>query len=139
MHKVSAEDKAFESAFFNARLQPEAFTHAQHLRLAYVTLSQYPFEEAHARIRDAIKAFLRHHNINETHYHETLTRAWLMAVRHFMMQTPHSASAQAFMQQHPQLLSSSIMLTHYSKERLFSDKARREFVTPDLQAIPHDA
>ena len=38
--------------------------------------------------------------------------------------------------QHPELLDANIMLTHYSEERLFSDRARAGFVVPDRQPIP---
>jgi hypothetical protein len=37
------------------------------------------------------------------------------------------------------LLDSRIMLTHYSTELLFSDKARAKFVEPDLDPIPRYA
>jgi hypothetical protein len=65
-----------------------------------------------------------------------MTRAWVMAVRHFMEQTPSSDSADAFIEANPRMLDSKIMLTHYSAEVLFSDEARAKFVEPDLRPIP---
>jgi hypothetical protein len=53
------------------------------------------------------------------------------------METTSSAeSADSFIEQHPEMLDSKIMLTHYSAEVLFSDEARIKFVEPDLDPIP---
>lgn len=40
-----------------------------------------------------------------------------------MEKTAASASADAFIDQHPEVLDSNIMLTHYSAGLLFSDRA----------------
>lgn len=40
-----------------------------------------------------------------------------------MEKTTASASADAFIDQHPEVLDSNIMLTHYSAGLLFSDRA----------------
>jgi hypothetical protein len=53
-----------------------------------------------------------------------------------MQRSPAARSADAFIEANPALLDTRIMLTHYSRERLFSDAARREFVEPDLAPIP---
>jgi hypothetical protein len=86
--------------------------------------------------RATIRAFLSHHGIAPTRYHETLTRAWLLAVDHFMQRTPEASSADDFIARNPVLLDSRIMLTHYSAERLFSVAAREGFLEPDIEAIP---
>ena len=59
-----------------------------------------------------------------------------LAVRHFMVITPSSESADEFIEKNPRLLDSKIMLTHYSAEVLFSEEARAKFVEPDLHPIP---
>ncbi len=87
-------------------------------------------------MRESLVAFLGHHGIDAAKYHETITRAWILAVRHFMDRTPHSDSADAFIDANPVLLDSKIMLTHYSAEVLFSAEARARFIEPDLQQIP---
>lgn len=67
---------------------------------------------------------------------ETVTRAWVMAVRHFMELVSSSSSAESFMRFDPRMLDSGIMLTHYSASLLFSQEARERFVEPDLDPIP---
>jgi hypothetical protein len=53
-----------------------------------------------------------------------------------MNNTQPASSADEFIDMNPGLLDSRIMMTHYSKERLFSDEARKEFMRPDLDPIP---
>jgi hypothetical protein len=68
-----------------------------------------------------------------------MTRAWILAVRHFMGISPAADSAASFIASNPSLLDSRIMLTHYSTEVLFSLEARARFVEPNLELIPrHD-
>jgi len=86
----------------------------------------------------ALLTFLAHNDIPRSKFHETLTRAWVLAVRHFMNKGP-STSADDFIAQHPELLDSKIMLTHYSASVLFSQDARAAFVEPDLDPIPKPA
>jgi hypothetical protein len=87
-------------------------------------------------MKDALLAFLTHVGVGYAKYHETITRSWMMAVAHFMSESPPCDSAATFMASNPRLLDSRIMLTHYSPEVLFSPEARQTFVQPDLQPIP---
>jgi hypothetical protein len=138
-HSLSLLDRAFLSDFEEGRIAPSEFDHRAHVRLAYVYLTERSVDEAAAMMRDALLAFLQRHGIESSKYHETLTRSWILAVRHFMERTPDAASADAFLANNPPLLDSKIMLTHYSARLLFSAEARARFVEPDLQAIPpHD-
>lgn len=112
------------------------FDHRAHVRLAYTYLAETDADTATSRMRTALLDFLRHHGIPITKYHETMTRAWILAVRHFMETSPGSGSADAFIESNPRLLDARIMMTHYSTQLLFSDEARAEFVEPDLGPIP---
>jgi len=78
----------------------------------------------------------RHELSSEDRLFQTLTRAWILAVRHFMESSPSSPSGDAFITRNPALLDSKIMLTHYSANVLFSEEARARFVEPDLDRIP---
>ena len=135
-HRTSAADRRFVQDVESGRLSPDAFDHRAHLRLAYTCLAEHPEDEALTRLRSALLAFLRHHGVDPTKYHETLTRAWFLAVRHFMAGSPDAESADAFIDENPVLMDSGILRSHYSAELLFSDRARGEFVAPDIEPIP---
>ena len=136
VHHTSENDARFIGDLESCALQPSAFDHAAHLRAAYVYLASNDVDHAVARMRDTLQAFLLHHGIPVSKYHETITKAWILAVRHFMDLTPGCASAAAFIAANPRLLDSKIMMTHYSAEVLFSPDARARFVEPDLAPIP---
>ncbi len=138
-HELSDADREFRRAFEAGAFAPADFSHRQHVRLAYVYLVDCDVNLALDRMRAALVCFLSHHGIPATKYHETLTRAWILAVHHFMHRTPEATSADDFIDRNPMLLDSKIMLTHYSAGLLFSDAARAEFVEPDLDPIPRHA
>lgn len=138
MHTLSADDRAFVTRFEAGACTPTEFDHRAHVRLAYAYLVDRDTDAAVAAMQNALLAFLRHHGIDTAKYHETLTRAWIMAVRHFMARSGPAASADAFIDANPALLDTRIMLTHYSAAVLFSEEARHRFVEPDLDPIPPD-
>lgn len=136
MHILSADDRRFQADFAAGRLSPAQFNHRAHLRLAYTYLVEYTDEAALALFRKALLRFLEFHGVDASKYHETLTGAWILAVRHFMEKTAPASSFEAFINENSVLLDSRIMMTHYSNELLFSPGARQQFVEPDLSPIP---
>lgn len=134
-HQLSPDDRAFLSAFATGAMAPAQFDHEAHVRLAYGFLADAEVEAAVRQMRDALRDFLRRHQIPPEKFHETMTRAWILAVRHFMDRGA-STSFQDFITRHPELLDTRIMLTHYSAAALFSPEARAAFREPDLEPIP---
>lgn len=136
-HFVSDQDLVFRNRVESCRLPISEFDHRAHLRLAYIYLAENDVDTAVAMMRDALERLLTTNGIEPAaKYHETLTRAWTLAVHHFMSITPDSDSADGFIDQNPDILDSNVMLTHYSAETLFSDQARKYFVQPDIDPIP---
>jgi hypothetical protein len=133
---MSDDDRRFRAAFELGSIPPGDFDHRAHLRLAYVYLAECDVETAAVRMRAALLSFLERNGVEATKYHETMTRAWILAVRHFMAKSPGASSANAFIEANPAMLDSRIMLTHYSADPLFSGEARTRFVEPDLDEIP---
>jgi hypothetical protein len=135
-HTASTDDLAFRDSVESGTLQPSDFGHRAHLRLAYAYLTEHDTDGAYARMRTTILAFLARNGVDPSKYHETITRAWIMAVRHFMESSADCGSADEFIDANPVMLDSKIMLSHYSAELLFSNRARTGFVEPDLEQIP---
>lgn len=136
LHRASSDDLAFARDFEAFRVAPELFDHAAHVRLAYIYLCEVSVDAACDRMKRALLAFLDHLGVDPSKYHETITRAWIMAVAHFMNESVTCESAGEFMAKNPRLLDSKIMLKHYSAEVLFSQEARDEFVQPNVRPIP---
>ena len=135
-HKLSETDLAFRKKFETFAVDPSGFDHRAHLRLAYIYLAGTDTETAYRLMRRSLQAFLDHLGVGGAKYHDTMTRAWILAVRHFMENTPDCDSADAFIDANPLMLDTRIMQTHYSAGLLFSDEARAGFVEPDLDPIP---
>ena len=135
-HGLAEADLAFRRAFESGAVAPADFDHRGHVRLAYVYLCELSTDEAHDAMKRAILGFLQHLGADPAKYHETITRAWIMAVRHFMERSQPCESAAQFIERNPELLDAKIMLTHYSAQLLFSDHARAGYVEPDLEPIP---
>jgi hypothetical protein len=134
---LSSEDRDFQSAFEASAVTPAQFTHEAHVRLTYVYLAQFDVETAVRRMREALLSFIERNGIPRAKFHETITRAWVLAVRHFMDRSTSTSFAD-FVAKNPELLDSKIMLTHYSARVLFSADARESFVEPDLDPIPSE-
>lgn len=138
-HHASTADLEFRRAFEACEVLPAEFDHAAHVRLAYTNLCDRSIDDATERMKASLLAFLTHLGIGHEKYHETITRAWIMAVHYFMTRSEPQSSAASFTAANPELLDSRIMLTHYSAEVLFSPGARATFVEPDIQSIPPPA
>jgi hypothetical protein len=135
-HLSSVGDREFRREFESCKFPPAQFNHRAHIRLAYIYLSEHDTDTAYKLMRSALFSFLEYHGVDLSKYHETITRAWINAVRHFMETTLSAESADDFIEKNPRMLDSKIMMTHYSAEVLFSDEARAKFVEPNLEPIP---
>lgn len=135
-HALSGEDAAFLREFETGAFKPENFNHRAHLRLAYVHLANQGVANALPRFRSTLLAYLAHHGVSADKYHATLTQAWLLAVWHFMVKGGATRSAAEFLERSPALLDTRVMLTHYSRELLFSESARQSYIDPDIEPIP---
>ena len=132
---ASQSDRDFHTAFESCTVAPTEFNHEAHLRLAYVYLVENDLASAQRKMRGALLSFLAAYGIPPEKFHETLTRAWVLAVRHFMSRSPSLCFSEFAAKSQP-LLDSKVMLTHYSASVLFSPSARASYVEADLVAIP---
>ncbi|WP_317930242.1 hypothetical protein [Halioxenophilus sp. WMMB6] len=135
-HSASSDDQAHLNAFQHYQINAAEFHHRQHLQVAYTLLINYPLAEATLILRAAILVLLNHIGTSPEKYHETLTRAWLVAVNHFMASTPSCQSFAQFINANPQLLDQNIIYQHYSPELIQSAQARTTFVEPDIGGFP---
>ena len=132
-------DDVLLAAFEAATLSAADWHHRQHLKVAYLYLRQHPFEVALDRMRSGIRALNEAHEVVDAPtrgYHETMTQAWLHLVHVTLNEFGPVATADAFLDQHPQLESKRVLLFFYSRDLIMSPRAKREFVAPDLAPLP---
>ncbi|MGV6860093.1 MAG: hypothetical protein ACWA5X_14105, partial [bacterium] len=92
-HQLSVEDREFIRQVESCRFPVAKFDHRAHLRLAYAYLVEEGVEGAVQRMRNTLLGLLKHAGIDPSaKFHETLTRAWVLAVHHFMQQKGESHS-----------------------------------------------
>ena len=140
-----ASDAQFLAAFEQQQWPLEQWHHRDHIRLAYLYLRKYPFDEAAAKLRCGIKAHNQAHGIVDAPaagYHETVTIAWLRLVQAMLSEygpppeTESGDTGEAFCDAHPELMQKTALRLFYSRERLVSPHAKQHFVEPDLAPLP---
>ena len=136
---ISESDERFLSAFEACHFRADEFRHREHLRVAYIYLTLYPFDQALEKMEAGLRDLLRHLGAPSSQYHRTLTEAWLRAVHHFMGNSGPTSDFEHFLETAECLLNKEIMGTHYTPGVLSSEAARVAFVKPDLQPIPEHA
>lgn len=128
---LTPDDKQFLARFEALTLEPGAFDHQAHLRLAYLCLVLDGLEPAVQRVGRGIRAFAAKVGASDK-YHQTITEA-LVRVMGLRLARQPGADWSAFLAANPDLLhqAKELLLRHYSPERLFSAEARTRFLGPD--------
>ncbi len=133
------DDATLWDQFNGATLPKEGWTHAAHLRTAWLFLRRHALDEAHLLMRVGIIKLNAAHGLVETAsrgYHEAMTCTWLALVGAAQRLTPAVNDSREFLTMHAELLSKDAPLRYYSRERLFSVAARARFVAPDVGPLP---
>ena len=117
---------------FEGDLIPEdSFHHADHVRLAFAYLSQYPALQALDKFSAALKRFATARGKSQL-YHETITHAYLFLIRERMARSS-TADWDEFSRRNPDLLiwKDGILSRYYQPATLQSALARTVFLFPD--------
>ncbi len=141
MHfKSDAEIEHIALGIIDRSLPKPKWTHAAHFAAA-VWLLVSPDYDPFSDMPDIIRRYNEATGVANTDtegYHETITIVSLKAARWFMSE---AAETESLFEIVNKLMASEFgksdwLLTYWSKNRLFSSKARREWVEPDLAQIP---
>jgi hypothetical protein len=124
-------DDQFLAAFHSCRLPKEQFHNLDHFRLAWLHLHRESQLEAEIHVCQGIIAFAAHLGATQK-YHETITVAWLR-----LLATHPEPTFEEFIRKNEAKLSLDTLHRFWSAEILASQRARREWVPPDLQELPH--
>jgi len=136
-----AEVERLGKGLLACALERADWTHEAHLGATTYLLLKRPDIDVDAELPTIIRRFnesVGGVNSDTEGYHETITRAFLHGVRLFLGDAHTSKSLHQLVNE---LLLSPMgrrdwPLRFYSRERLLSVEARRQFVAPDLEVLP---
>ena len=119
------------SCFENDAIPGDSFHHADHVRLAFAYLSEFPVLRALEMFSDALKRFAAARG-KTLLYNETITCAYFFLI-HERMVRAEGMAWEEFVRLNPDLLvwRDGILSRYYREGTLQSDVARRVFVLPD--------
>ena len=133
-YKNEEEISTVVRSFENGTISRDDWGHAEHLTVALYYLSKYDYETALLKMREGIFNLLRAIKVDlskEMPYHETLTVFWMRTIDDFI----NSKTDNSIIEKANNLVEKfdkNYPLQFYSRELLFSNKARERFVEPDL-------
>jgi hypothetical protein len=128
------------TAFTACTLPRAAWTHTAHLSVGVWAVDRHGARAALDLLRAGITRLNEHHGTANTPtggYHETITAAYVTLIAAFLRAFGAASTLEARVEA---LLASplaepSALLRHWSKELLFSPRARAEWVPPDLEPL----
>jgi hypothetical protein len=140
LHAVTELDE-LAARFDEAAIPATEWTHHTHLRVGAILIHRQGKGVALDSLRDGIRRLNAAHGTvdSETRgYHETITRCYVHFIAQFLASCPREMT---FERRVEELLSGTLaerhfLLQYYSRERLMSPRARREWVEPDLRPLP---
>lgn len=112
----------------------EGFGHRQHLELTWRCLENSSPDEALAMVSAAIRQMAAAHGVPDK-YHATITSGWVHCVAVHRERWP-ADSFDEFIERNPDLLTPELLEHFYSRDVLFSERARSEIVGPDRRSLP---
>lgn len=133
-YKSDDEIHALVSAFEACSFHPSEFRHYQHLTVALWYVWHFSSEEATAKMITGIRRLAE--TYGKMGYHETITLFWLRIVANFVAERQNNsltAMANALIDN---CNNKDLIGQFYSAELLATDKAKVEWVEPDLKALP---
>ena len=133
-YKNDDEIRMLVSAFEACSFHPSEFRHYQHLTVALWYVWHLSAEEAIARMTNGIRRLAE--TYGKMGYHETITLFWLRVVSNFVADHRASslpATANALIDR---CNNKDLIQQYYSDELLATDKAKAEWVEPDLRPLP---
>lgn len=127
------EERALARSFLACTLDPAAFSHEAHLRVAWWFLRRGPSGGGAARFDRALRRYVAAVGVPEK-YHATITGAYLRLLAARMGTHGGEENWSTFLAFNPDLRERELLLRYYPRTLLDSRLARREFI-PAPRAI----
>jgi hypothetical protein len=110
------------------------FHHADHVRLTILYLARHGREGALSRLTTGIRRLAAADGRPEK-FHLTMTCAWLEVIEAARAKHPEARDPASLLAACPELLNRDLLRQCYSREQLESERARTEWMPPDLEAL----
>jgi hypothetical protein len=125
-------DQELLEQFESGTLPSECFHHREHVRVAFLYLSEYPVLEALQMFSNALRRFAAVHGKPQL-YHETITWAYIFLIRERMALAGTRQTWEEFASSNADLLTwkNGLLHDYYRQETLATDLARAIFILPD--------
>jgi len=136
-HKTEDEILNIVRAFENGTIKRADWRHAEHLTVAVYYAFHHDFDQALIKMRGGIFKLLRCFEIDlskEMPYHETLTVFWMRTIFDLLERENGDSSIVTANKISEMCSDKDLPLKFYSRERLFSEEARKNYLSPDLQS-----
>lgn len=132
---MQPDEAQFLIDFENCTLDPDLWTHTAHVRMTWLCLRQASYPEALERIRAGIMRYNGEVLDKLPEYHETVTVAF---ARLIASRICPGEDWETFAARNDDLFTRTppALSAYYSMTRLMSEEARKNFVEPDLRALP---
>ena len=131
--KTYEQIRSLVESFEACTIHPAEFRHYQHLTVALCYVWCLPYEAAVEKMTSGIRRLAE--SYGKTGYHETITLFWLRIVSKFAAEHADSltTTANRLIEKYN---NKDFIQEYYSSELLASDKAKAEWVEPDLKHLP---
>ena len=125
-------DQELLKQFERVTLPLDCFRHPEHVRVAFLYLTEYPVLEALQAFSRALQRFAAAHGKSKL-YHETITWAYIFLIQERMARAGRTQNWEEFARNNPDLLTwkDGVLTRFYREETLRSDLAKEIFVFPD--------
>ena len=130
---LSADDRRFLARFSDCTLPKEEFHHAEHVRLAWILLTEAPLLATLLRFRTLLKAYAAHIGAAAI-YNETITCFYLLLIRERMEAMAPDHGWEGFRAANPELFGypKALLEKYYPGGLAFSPEAKAAFLLPNL-------
>jgi hypothetical protein len=133
MGATALDDREFLASFEDLRIPGSEFRHRDHVRLAWIYLSEATLADGAFRFCTHFRRFVRHIGA-EPKYHETITWFYLVTIHQRIQARPPASCWEEFAGANEDLLDSrmGMLRMRYRAETLLDPLARRIFLLPEI-------
>src|SRR5688572_10852712 len=137
-YRTDEEIRALVLEFEACSFHPSEFRHYQHLTVALWYVWRLSPDEASLKMTEGIRRLAE--TYGKMGYHKTITLFWLRIVANFVAKHRANGSLSDMANALIDRCSDKDLIGEfYSAELLATDKAKAEWVEPDLKALPESA